>query len=363
MKTRLFNSALTVSLLTVALLACSAAQPEATSAPENSDGAGPKIQFASTKYDFGRALAGTQVEHDFIFTNTGSATLQITGVQPGCSCTTFGDWTHTVEPGKTGVIPIKINVPTVYNGSVTKTPSITCNDNAQPMVRFQLHATVYRAVDVTPNFGVLNIAPGASEDANTVVQIVNNEAKPLTLQNPTSNARMLKAEIKTIEPGKKFELIISTVPPVPSGNSQGLITIGTSSKATPTITVAVIAMVQPLINAIPATLTIPAGPITNGETVSVVLQNMGSQPVALSDPSVDVEGVQARITATQPGKFFTASVTFPDGFKMPTDKPMTLTIKTDNPRFPTVEIPIEQAMAPTATPAPPAPGNVRVITQ
>jgi hypothetical protein len=359
MKTRILKSALTLSLLTISFLVRSAGQPEASNAPANTNGVGPKIQFDSTKYDFGRALAGTQVKHDFVFTNIGDATLQINGVTPGCGCTTIGEWTHQVEPGKTGVIPIQFNSAN-YNGPVNKTPSITCNDKGQPLVRFLLHGIIYKTLDVSPTYAMLNIAPGASDETNAVVHIVNNEAEPLTLQMPTINASTFKAEIRTNVPGKNFDLIIRTVPPLPAGSSQALIAIGTSSKSTPTINVPVIAMMQPLFNAMPATLTIPAGPITNSETISVFLRNMGSQPVALSDPSVDAQGVQAAINATQPGKVFAASVTFPGGFQMPVGKPMTLTVKTDNPRFPTVEVPIRQA---SATPHPPAPQNMRTIPQ
>jgi hypothetical protein len=244
---------------------------------------------------------------------------------------------------------------------VTKTPSITSNDKTQPLVRFQIHGTIFKTLDVSPTYAALNIAPGASDETNAIVHIVNNDTEPLTLQTPTSNAGTFKAEIKTNVPGKNFDLIIRTVPPLPGGNSQALITVGTSSKSTPVINVPVFAVMQPLFSVIPAMLTIPAGPITNSETVSVFLRNMGSQPVALSDPSVDAQGVQAVINTSQPGKVFAASVTFPSGFQMPVGKPMALTVKTDNPRFPTVQVPIRQAAA--MAPAPPAPQNVRVISQ
>jgi hypothetical protein len=171
MKTRLFKSALTLSLLVAPFLARSAGQPEAANAPAGANGTGPKIQFDSTKYDFGRALAGTQVKHDFVFTNIGDATLQITGVTPGCGCTTIGEWTHQVEPGKTGVIPIQFNSVN-YNGPVTKAPSITCNDKTQPLVRFQIHGTIYKTLEVSPTYAALNIAPGASDETNAVVHIV-----------------------------------------------------------------------------------------------------------------------------------------------------------------------------------------------
>lgn len=356
MKTGLFKSVLTLSLFTALSLGRSAGQT-GTNAPGGPTLVGPKIQFDSTTYDFGRVVAGTQVKHDFVFTNTGDATLQITGVQPGCGCTTIGQWTHEVEPGKTGVIPINFNS-TMYNGSVTKTPSISCNDKSQPLVRFKLHGMIYKTLEVTPAYVELDILPDGSEEASGRVHIINNDAEPLTLQPPTSSAATFEAELRTNVPGKDFDLVVKTVPPLSNGNNHTLITVGTSLKTTPTINVPVIAVMKPLMSARPASLTLPAGPITNNETISVFLENHGSRPVVLSEPSVNADGVEASISPSQPGKFYAVSVTFPSGFQMPAGKALTLTVKTDNARFPTVQVPIRQAGAPPV-PLFPARQNVR----
>ncbi len=45
------------------------APPATAAAPTNS--VGPKIQFATPVYDFGRARAGEPVKHTYVFTNTG----------------------------------------------------------------------------------------------------------------------------------------------------------------------------------------------------------------------------------------------------------------------------------------------------
>lgn len=364
MKTWLFNLALTSSLFAATLPIRAADQPAATSAPANTSGIGPKIKFDSVTYDFGRVVSGTLVKHDYVFTNVGDATLKITGVQPGCGCTTVGEWTHEVEPGKTGVIPIQFNS-TMYSTPVTKTPSITCNDKSQPVVRFQLHGTVYKTLQVMPNYASLIIPPDGNGEASAVVHIVNNDPQPLTLEQPKSNVGTFTAELKTNAPGKDYDLIVKTAGALSTATGPGQITIATSSKSTPSISIPVIVSMQPLMNIMPAALTIPAGPITNSESVSVFLRNNGTNAVALSDPSVNTSGVEAAISISQPGKVYAVTATFPSGFQMPVGKSLTLTVKTDNPRFPTVQVPIRQTPAPfrAAAPAPPVPQHVRVITQ
>jgi hypothetical protein len=43
----------------------------------------PGIKFDTQIYDFGRIRAGSDVEHDYWFTNTGTGPLEILAVRPG----------------------------------------------------------------------------------------------------------------------------------------------------------------------------------------------------------------------------------------------------------------------------------------
>src|SRR5216117_834423 len=103
--------------------AAPAGTKSAAGAPETS---GPKIEFATPIFDFGKVSSGELVRHDFVFTNTGGAILEITDVRPGCGCTTAGTWDHQVNPGKTGVIPLQFNSAN-FDGKVTKSATVTCN--------------------------------------------------------------------------------------------------------------------------------------------------------------------------------------------------------------------------------------------
>src|ERR1035441_9343945 len=91
------NLACAVGLLVLGM-AISDAQP--TSAPpvaatSSTNGVGPKIQFATPIYDFGRVRSGELVKYTYVFTNTGDRMLMVTAVQPGCHCTRSEE--HTSE--------------------------------------------------------------------------------------------------------------------------------------------------------------------------------------------------------------------------------------------------------------------------
>lgn len=336
-------------VITANLILRSAAQPAPANTPATTNGIGPRIQFDSLNYDWGSVRAGAKVMHDFVFTNTGDATLQITDVQPGCHCTTVGQWTHQVEPGKSGVIPIQFDS-SGFGGPIYRTPTVSCNDKSQPTVTLQLHGTVMKPIDISRTFVMLNIPADASEETNDVVHIINNEAQPLLFAPPKSSQPTIAAELKTNTPGKSYDVIVKTVPPLASGNNLATITLESLSSNVQPIQITVMANVQPLVTVTPPEIAVPPGPLKMNETFIISLQNRGSHPLALSDPSVNTSGATATLAVLQPGRAFTASVAFGTGFVMPAGTALELSIKTDSPREPVVKIPIKQALPRPFTP-------------
>lgn len=362
MKTRFFKPVLALLVIAANGGAFGADQPAATNAQVNTNGIGPRIQFDLLDYDFGHVKIGTKVKHDYVFTNTGDATLKIASIVPGCHCTTVGEWTHEVEPGKTGVIPIQFDS-TGFPGPIVRTPMVSCNAKGQPSVQLRLHGTVIKPLEVTPQYLSFTISPDSDEQTNGVVHIVNNEDEPLVLMPPTSSESNFTADLVTKVPGKNFDLIIKTVPPLRTGSaldpgiSQASIKVQSAASNSQPISAWAIATVQPVVSATPRQITVPAGPLQTNETFTVLLKNNGSRPLNLSDASVNFKGAEATVSASQPGKAYIAAVDFPAGFQAKPGEAMVLSIKTDHPRFPVLNIPIRQAIA---TPPRAAAQNVRM---
>ena len=338
-----------LSILTIGTLSIGAQPtlaPSPATAPTNA--MGPRIQFATTVYDFARARQGDPVKYTYIFTNTGDQLLILTNVQPQCGCPTAGDWTRQVEPGKTGSIPIQFNS-AGYNNAVFKQVTVTCNDKRQSILFLQLKGTIYRPFEVNPQLAVLNLSPD-SEGASTVVNITNNMEEPLTLSAPESNNRAFTAELKTIEAGKGYQLIVSAVPPL-SGTAQGQITLKTSWTNPSVLNVPVYANVQPAVLAIPSHIILPPAPLASAQTSSVMIQNNSTNQLTLSDPAVNAQGVGTQIKEVQPGRSFSVLVTFPQGFETTPGQQVELTVKSSNPKFPLVRVPVTQYPRPVAPPA------------
>src|SRR5258708_6654488 len=167
----------------------------------------PQMQFAEPVYDFGKAKSGDLIKHEFIFTNTGSALLTVSNVQPSCGCTTAGEWSRQVEPGKTGMIPVQFNS-SGYNGNVLKTITVTSSDAVQRTTVLQLKGSVWKPIETNPQFVMFNgVQPGSETSMTNVVQIKNNMEESLDVWGPEVNSKSFTVQLETNQPGKEYKLI------------------------------------------------------------------------------------------------------------------------------------------------------------
>lgn len=313
-------------------------------------------------HDFGRVRSGDPVKYTYIFTNTGDAKLVLNNVQPQCGCTAAGAWTREVEPGKTGIIPIQFNT-AAYNGGVLKQVTVTCNVTNQPMLFLQLKGTVYKPYDVNPQIAVFNLPPDV-DTASMVLTITNNMEEPLLLSAPEVNNPIFAAQLITNVLGKGYQVKLTIVPPLPAlGSAQGHLTLKTSWSHTPTIPVTLVANIQPAVVVTPPSIMLPPGPLAAGLTNSIAIQNnTATNVLTLSDPKVNVQGVSAEIREHQPGKSFSAMVGFPKGFEILPGQQVEFSVKTSNPRFPEVKVPVRQMARPPGQ-VPPQPARAAAPVQ
>src|SRR5881394_867265 len=253
-------------------------KPGATALPE---GAGPKIQFAEIVYDFGKVSSGDVVKHSFVFTNVGTAKLEIKDVRPGCGCTTAGTWDKEVEPGKTGSIPLQFNSAN-FGGTILKQATVTCNDPSQTNVMLQIKGTVWKPIDITPTMAVFNVSSEAETNETKVVRIVSNLDATLTLSDLECTNHSFRAELKAIRPGKEFELQITALPPFTSPSMVAPVTMKTSATNMPTLSVSAYVAVQQPVTVSPNQILLAAGPITNAVHHVVTVRNTGTNSLVLS---------------------------------------------------------------------------------
>jgi len=360
-----FCATLIVSVLTaggVRLAAQATPPPPPPASPQAavaSPVSGPIIQCDNPMYDFGKVGIGEKVNHTYIVTNTGTETLQITNVKPGCHCTTARDWTHEIAPGKTGEIPVVFDS-TGFSGPITRSIDVYSNAKNEPRKTLQLKGTIWKPINVTPANAVISFPPDSTNEMSTTVRLVNETENPVTFSNVVSANGHFDAVLKEAKPGKEYELVITAHPPFAAGNTQGMITVNTSLASTPLIHVTAMAVVTPAVQVSPSQIALypqPDRAVTNRVTILGNTTNV----LSLSNPKSSDSRIEVEI---QPGfrkGMFTLLVIVPPGFTLEPGQHAEVTVESSHPSMPLIRIPVLQfashkpvaKLPPKFTPPPP----------
>jgi hypothetical protein len=302
----------------------------------------PAIRFDAPTHDFGRVVVGTVLHHTFTFTNTGAAPLHISDVRSSCGCTTSGAWTKQVAPGMAGSIPIEFHTVS-FTGPVTKSIDVESDDPAQPSVVLTVTADVWRPILIQPPSAVVRVILDSPTNPPAVVRITSNEEGPLELSEPVSDHPSLVAKLTEVEPGESFDLSVTAVPPIGRGNVFAKITMKTSSAAMPTISVPAYIVAHPAVVVSPQQIRLPAGILKTNVVRDVSIRCLATSELVISEPEINVAGVTGQVTELQRGRLYSLRLVFPEGLELDGKREAAVTLKSNQPQFATIKIPITQS--------------------
>jgi hypothetical protein len=171
--------------------------------------------------------------------------------------------------------------------------------------------------------------------------IVNNMDTPADLTDIVSTNPVFSAEIKVLEPGKKFELVVSTNPPLKAGRNNGKIRIKTGIAEQPTIEIQTYANVSPPVEVIPAKLSLPTQR-NEAQTRSFTVRSNTGKPIQISDLAVSSPELKVTLGESKPNaKTQRISLEVPADFRVAASGDR-ITFKTDCPQVPEIVIPITE---------------------
>jgi Protein of unknown function (DUF1573) len=300
---------------------------------------GPKLQFQTNAIDFGSVTAGEIVNRTFVFTNNGDETLIISSVQPGCGCTTAGEWTKHVEPGNTGTIPLTFNSK-AFDGPVTKTIIVQCNARSNETVTLLLRGTIHREIIITPDIARLLLYPN-SVSASATVHVTNSGVQLLELYEPTissSKSNFFTLTMKTNIPGREYEVTIVTEPRQTFKLDYGKLTIHTSLSNQPTISTAFMVAPSPWFRIEPAHIMVPAGS-TNKVVSNITVVNNAPYHVFLSNPRCSDPSIPVTLGTERTGEVYNLRATIPTNYH--NNEPLTVTVDTSNTNQPSISVPFK----------------------
>ncbi|MCZ6681887.1 MAG: hypothetical protein O7D94_12745 [Planctomycetota bacterium] len=185
----------------------------------------------------------------------------------------------------------------------------------------------------------------ASKPLSKKVTVVNNVGETLDLTNLRSSNPAFRVESKIIEAGKKAEITVTLLTPLKGGNNYGRITADTGVAESPTLSFASSAYVTAEVEVTPSAITVQGNLIKDTKRF-VTIRNSGKTPLKVSDLTLSNPAITAELTETSPGKAFKIVLSIPAGIQLSAGGE-TIKIKTDNPRYPELSVPIRQRAIPT----------------
>ncbi len=210
----------------------------------------PKIRIDPLKFDFGTVWVGQPAKGTVTVRNVGTAPLLINDVKSSCGCTTPTRPKSPIAPGAASEFTITYN--TGHAGKANKRVTLHTNDPTNAQVVVPVTGEVKPIFKGTPSdhvtFGRLGI-----ESAETSKVVFENQYdKPLELKiKEGQDFGKFDVKLETIEKGRKYELSVTTKPPLQVGFNRARISFDTGDKDLPDFSVNVFANAQPAVFARP----------------------------------------------------------------------------------------------------------------
>jgi len=308
----------------------------------------PSARVDEPNYNFGVMYAGPDISHTFRFRNVGSSPLHIEYVWASCGCVVPGDYARTVAPGATWELPVTLKTAGYESGPQHRQILVAVRDGQKGRVAFSITGELRQRLGFEPyrlvQMGrLLNHAV-----ATKTLTITNQTDQPIRLARARASAAFLRAELQETEPGRRWRLNVTTVPPLPNGPLNAKILLDTDVPEEPTIEIPASIFVPSRVNVNPTVVRVPS-PVTRGWRQSIVVRNEDQTPVHVTGISASSAAVRTELRELQKGRLWQAWAEISQGTVVPPEG-FRVTITTDDREFPELTVMI-QAYAPATRPA------------
>lgn len=220
------------------------------------------------------------------------------------------------------------------------------NDPRQRTVKLICKARTLIPLQITPpmvNFG--RIARNAEEQTKTIV-ITRGDGDPIKPELEPLKDQQFSAELNEIEPGEKYELVVTVKPPWGNDRLRGRLTLKTGLPQSPEETIRLHGNIDPRLKVVPRGYSIPRAIDADSE-FKVQLHWTGEAgnvvDVKVSDPALS-----ARFEEQEGRQYVILSV--PAGYKRKAGRASYVTIKTDDEIVPQMRISISEKRKPRQSP-------------
>jgi len=199
-------------------------------------------------------------------------------------------------------------------------------------------------VEITPHTHAYFFTTRGSGSEQRLV-LVSRAGRPLKLGETVSDNRWFHARLKPVAPGKRWELAVALDRAAPVGRHQGTVTIATGDPVQPRVEIATRAVIEEVVSASPAEVyfgTIRTDSLAGelGRKQVLVTRRSGKGGFRVRGATSDLPFLTLEVAPREPGKSYMISIAVVPG-KVPKGKiEGTLTVRTNDPEFPRVQVPV-----------------------
>ena len=167
------------------------------------------LDFVELSKEINAPADVTTVSADFEFTNQGEKPVTITKSDPGCSCVAVqvSGGKFRYEPGESGMIRATFDM-TNFSGTVDKVVALWLDKDPvdQPSTLLKLKVNIPVLVTMEPK--TLKWDLGGKADPQ-IIEITMMEGQKISVLSAKSSSDAFTCELKPVEPGKHYQLIVT----------------------------------------------------------------------------------------------------------------------------------------------------------
>ena len=219
----------------------------------------PKAVFPDPGFDFGRAMHGSVVEHDFVLRNEGTAALKI--VKAGMTSPLLVTrMPRELAPGGEGMIHFQLDTAALsgpFKGLIT----VFLDDPSLPEADLSFEGVVIPPVEVSP-LPAFFVSGLRGKEASSAIEIINHEQEPLRILKVEHASERFVTKLETLETGQRYRLTLNLKPDGPGGRKTEPITVATSSRAQPAVEISANTFLHERIYSFPDSVDLGAIPIS-----------------------------------------------------------------------------------------------------
>lgn len=206
-----------VALVMMIAIFAQAQTPAPTTEPGKDLSAFPpskaKVYAGEVDFQFGYMANDASVSHSYWLHSRGEDSLKILRVKPACGCTKAPLKKEVVAVGDSGEVELVFHASAGQRGNITKTATVTCNDNDKGNFQLRFGANIYPAEhpdSLTP----LTLSKGvvkwdqAGKTKDQIVTLTNVSAAPVAIKLVAQPFGYVDVDLGTgdIKPGKSRDI-------------------------------------------------------------------------------------------------------------------------------------------------------------